>query len=94
MNELRHRVRFRRDHRWAPSQMSLYLDDELATRGRTRMGRHVEECAECRALLAGLRRILSALQRLPAPAGGLDALEIAASVRVRLGEPPPPGLNR
>ena len=94
MNELLHRARFRRDHRWAPTQMSPYLDGELGVTRRSRMERHVRECAECRALLAALRRMLSALRRLPPPAGGADAIEIAASVRVRLDAPPPPGLNR
>jgi anti-sigma factor RsiW len=94
MNELFYRARFRRDHRWAAGQMSPYLDGELGVMRSTRMERHVRECAECRALLAGLRRMLSALQRLPPPAGGADAIAIAASVRLRLDEPPAPGLNR
>ncbi|MGO9899405.1 MAG: hypothetical protein ACLP0J_06870 [Solirubrobacteraceae bacterium] len=47
-------------------------------------------CADCRRLLAGLRATLDALQRLPAPSGGADALGIAAAVRVRLREPPRP----
>ncbi|HWK16615.1 MAG TPA: zf-HC2 domain-containing protein [Solirubrobacteraceae bacterium] len=94
MNELLHRARFRRDHRWATTQMSPYLDGELGVTRTSRMERHVKECAECRALLAGLRRMLSALQRLPPPAGGAEAIEIVASVRVRLGGPPAPGVNR
>ena len=58
------------------------------------MERHVEECAECRALLAGLRRMLSELQRLPPPAGGVEAIEMAASVHFRLDDPPAAGVNR
>jgi anti-sigma factor RsiW len=68
--------------------MSAYIDAELARRRRTRLERHVKECAECLRVLAGLRRMLDALQRLPPPAGGGDALHIAASVRGRLQEPP------
>jgi anti-sigma factor RsiW len=68
--------------------MSDYLDGELGSSRRTRMERHVAECPECRRLLAGLRRTLDALHRLPAPAGGTDALALAASVRLRLRQPP------
>ena len=45
-------------------------------------------------MLAGLRRMLSALARLPPPAGGAEAIEIATSVRVRLNDPASPDLNR
>jgi anti-sigma factor RsiW len=88
MSEFFHRLRFRRDHRWAPGQMSAYLDAQLGAGSRGRMERHTNECAECRALLAGLRRMLDALQRLPPPDGGVDVLQMAASVRARLRVPP------
>jgi anti-sigma factor RsiW len=67
--------------------MSDYLDGELAPAARTRMERHLGECAECRRLLAGLRRTLDGLHRLAAPSPGVDALQIAASVQARLTEP-------
>jgi len=67
--------------------MSDYLDGELAPSGRGRMKRHLGECDECRRLLAGLRRTIDMLHRLPAPDEGVDAVRIAASVRVRLREP-------
>ncbi len=88
MSSFGQRVRFAVDHRWTPPHMSAYLDGELASGGRTRLERHVGECAQCRRLLAALRGMLDALQRLPAPSGGADALQIATSVRARLGEPP------
>jgi anti-sigma factor RsiW len=66
--------------------MSDYLDGDLAPAGRTRMERHLDECAECRRLLAGLRRTLDGLHRLAAPSAGADALQIATSVRARLRE--------
>ncbi len=88
MSQFFFQARFRRDHRWAPRQMSAYLDGELSASRHARMERHTEECADCRSLLAGLRLMLSALHRLPAPEGGADALHIVASVRRRLGEPP------
>jgi anti-sigma factor RsiW len=65
--------------------MSDYLDGELAPAGRSRIERHLSECAECRRLLAGLRRIVDGLQRLPAPTGGVGGVQVAATVRARLG---------
>lgn len=79
---------FERDHRWAPDQMSAYVDGELAQAPRTRLEHHLGECAECRRLLAGLRRMIDRLGRLAAPVGAPDPSEIAASVRVRLDAPP------
>jgi anti-sigma factor RsiW len=90
MNQFFDRVRFVLDHRWAPGRMSDYLDGELASSRRTRMQRHVKECPECRQLLAILGRLLDAMHRLPPPVGSADATQIAASVRLRLREPPPP----
>jgi anti-sigma factor RsiW len=81
--------RFGRDHRWAPRRMSAYLDGELAATPRTRMERHARDCPECRRLLAGLRQTMAALHRLPAPGGGADPVQLAASVRLRLGGEPP-----
>jgi anti-sigma factor RsiW len=90
MSELFQRVRFRRDHRWAPGYMSAYLDKELASSRRARMERHATDCPECHRLLSGLRVLVGALQRLPSPAGGTDQLALASSVRLRLREPAAP----
>jgi putative zinc finger protein len=90
MSKFRYRLRFGRDHRWAPRRMSAYLDGELAVVPRARMERHARECPECRRLLAGLRQTMAALHRLPALDGGADPVQIAASVRLRLREPPAP----
>jgi anti-sigma factor RsiW len=79
---------FARDHEWAPDHMSEYLDGELATSERGRMEHHLGECRDCRRLLAGLRAIVDGLHRLPALGAGVDAVQIAASVRVRLTEQP------
>jgi anti-sigma factor RsiW len=86
MSSLFHRVRFALDHRWAPKQMSEYLDGEVGSPTRVRMDRHVGECPECRTVLAGLRNLLDALHGLPLPSGGGDAVQVAAAVRLRLGE--------
>ena len=87
---LLYRVQFRRDHGWTSDRMSEYLDDELDPRGRERLERHTRDCAECERLLAGLRALVQGLGRLPAPDGGTGATRIAAVVRTRLDEPPPP----
>ena len=86
MSGLLDRLRFRRDHGWAPRRMSDYLDGGLAAAGRARMEHHLGECAECRRLLAGLRRTLDAMHRLSAPSDEVDVLRMAASVRARLSE--------
>jgi anti-sigma factor RsiW len=88
MTKFSDRKRFGRDHQWAPEHMSEYLDGELAESGRGRMERHLGECHDCRGLLAGLRAVVDGLHRLPVPGGGARAIEIAASVRIRLNEPP------
>jgi anti-sigma factor RsiW len=88
MSTILHRVRFRLDHRWAPAHMSDYLDAELSSERRQRMERHVGECQECHRVLAGLRALLGTLHGLPTPDSELDAQRIAASVRLRLDEPP------
>jgi anti-sigma factor RsiW len=66
--------------------MSDYLDGDLAAARRSRLERHIGECAECRRLLAGLRRTLDGLQRLAARSPAVNALQIAASVQARLTE--------
>jgi anti-sigma factor RsiW len=86
---LLYRVQFRRDHGWAPGQMSEYLDGELAPHGRARLERHMSDCPECARLLAGLRAVVQGLGRLSAPGGGPGAAHIAAAVRRRLDQPPP-----
>ena len=86
MSTLADRERFRRDHRWARGRMSDHLDGELAPAGKARMERHLGRCAECRRLLAGLRRTVDVLHRLSAPDDAVEPLRVAAAVRARLGE--------
>ena len=66
--------------------MSDYLDGELAPAARVRMEHHLGECADCRRLLAGLRRIVDGLHRLSRPTPSVDALQLVASVRRRVNE--------
>jgi anti-sigma factor RsiW len=65
--------------------MSAYLDGDLASRARTRLERHTGECAECRGVLHGLRRMLERLNDLPVPRH--RAPDIALAVRRRLHDP-------
>jgi predicted anti-sigma-YlaC factor YlaD len=64
--------------------MSDYLDEELAARGRRRLERHVQDCAECRGVLRGLQRMLGKLHDMAAPAGRPAPRDLAARVRERL----------
>jgi len=88
MGNVLYRMRFRLDHRWAPAHMSDYLDEELDTRRRRRLERHVGQCEECDRLLAGLRAMLRLLHALTPPSGDVDVARIAASARLRIEEPP------
>jgi anti-sigma factor RsiW len=90
MTDLVARLRFRRDHRWAPDHMSDYLDGELSSRGVRRLQRHLGVCHDCRRLLAGLRATVNALRGLPQPTPRADAVQLAAAVRLRLHEPRKP----
>jgi len=81
-------MRFRRDHRWVPGQMSSYLDDELPSRARARLERHTAECPECRGVLHSLRRMLRRLQGVPPVSEREATPDIATAVRRRLREPP------
>jgi anti-sigma factor RsiW len=90
MREFTAKLRFRLDHRWAPHHMSEELDGELPARRRGRMARHLGECVECGRLFAGLTLVVDALHRLPAAEDGPDVAQLAASVRIRLNQPPAP----
>ncbi len=88
MDNLLHRARFSWEHRWTPGHMSAYVDGELGSGWRLRLERHVGECEECRLMLDGLREMLDALRRLPAPSGPGEPNRLAAAVRLRLRERP------
>jgi anti-sigma factor RsiW len=82
-------IRFRLDHRWAPDHMSAHLDGELPAPERGRMERHLGECVGCRGVFAGLTAVVEALRRLPAAQPACGPAQVAAAVRIRLGEQPP-----
>ena len=86
MSNIRRRVRFVRDHRWAPGRMSPYIEGELPGRARRRVERHVGECDECLGILTGLERMLGKLHGLAPPTPSPDSRELAAQVRHRLSQ--------
>jgi anti-sigma factor RsiW len=88
MREYNVRVRFWLDHRWAPDRMSAHLDGELPAPQRDRMQRHLGDCVDCRRVFAGLTAVVDALHHLSVVQPAYTPAQFAASVRVRLGEPP------
>lgn len=44
--------------------LSAYLDDELGDGASRRLADHLEDCADCRARLSSLRRVVNGLRRL------------------------------
>jgi hypothetical protein len=78
------RLRFSRDHRWTPRQLSAYVDGELVAHARVRLDRHLAECSECRGLLHSLKRMLERLERLPPPGDNPTPEQIVVAVRARL----------
>jgi anti-sigma factor RsiW len=61
------RLRFARVHRWAHRRVSDYHDGEMGAAERLRVEQHARECSECRALLASLETMTSALAELSGP---------------------------
>jgi anti-sigma factor RsiW len=87
MSPVWHELRFRREHRWTPPQMSAYLDSDLRSHARARLEHHTAECPECRSVLEDLRQMLALLQRAPAPEPVADGPAIASAVLRRLHAP-------
>lgn len=86
MRRLLDRLRFMRDHRWAPPRMSQYIDGDLDAPARARIERHADECPECDELLRSLRELVAALGRVRGDDGRLVADAVLATVQTRLRE--------
>jgi anti-sigma factor RsiW len=81
----------RRDHRWAQSRLSAYVENELAGRQRRRLARHEGICPECRRAIRQLKQLLRTLPGLRTDkAPGDMAKRTARSVRERIEREPPP----
>ena len=59
------RIRDRLDHRFAETNLSAYLDDELPDAQKRRLERHLGLCATCRQELASLRHTVALLRQAP-----------------------------
>ena len=80
------RLRFARDHRWAPGRMSPYLERDLDERERARVERHTRDCPECEALLRELETMVAGLGAMRGSAGRDVAAAVLAGVHARLDE--------
>jgi anti-sigma factor RsiW len=82
------RINARRDHRWAHSRLSSYIDGELPERQSRRLAAHEEICPECAELIRALEALLLSLAslRLPPEAGLAVAERTAERVRARVEE--------
>jgi anti-sigma factor RsiW len=58
------KINFHRDHRWAGSHLSEYVDGELPARQSRRLAAHEGLCPECRRAIESLRRLVRSLPRL------------------------------
>jgi anti-sigma factor RsiW len=61
---LRHPIQFHRDHRFARSEASAFLDGDLDQDGHRRVEEHAQACPPCARFLASLRRTVTALHTL------------------------------
>ena len=61
----RFRDLFQNEHQYVQENLSAYLDEELGARDKSRVQRHVHNCAACRAELASLRQTVELLQMVP-----------------------------
>jgi len=80
------RLRFARDHRWSHRHMSEYIEGEMRADESRRVERHMGECLECRALLASLQMMSSALAGLSGPPKESVAGAVVARVHQRLAQ--------
>jgi anti-sigma factor RsiW len=59
-------INMERDHQWAQSRLSSYIDSELPSLSMRRLHGHESICPECRAAIQSLRRMVSGLSGLMA----------------------------
>jgi anti-sigma factor RsiW len=81
------RMSARRDHRWAGSRFSDYVDGELPGRQQRRLAAHEEICPDCSRVARTLRRMLALLPGMRPSASPQLADRTAQAVAHRLDEP-------
>ena len=74
-------------------RLSEYLDEELAPEERAALAAHLEECAECSATLADLRRVVARARALE-PAGPATDLWPGIAERIGAGSGPVRAVSR
>ena len=57
------------DHLWAQLHLSHYVEGELSSRGRRRLVRHAQGCADCGGGIRAMRAVVYAVHGLGGPAG-------------------------
>ncbi len=82
------RLNSRRDHHWAQSRYSDFVDGELPDRQDDRLAAHEELCPECAQMIRTLQALLQALPalRLGPEASFAIAEQTASQVRARIAE--------
>ncbi len=88
IRQLRHPLRFHRDHRFTMEHASEYLDGELPEPDCRRVDQHTGVCPGCRRLVESLRRTIAGLAGLREPRPGGE--DVAAGVIARLRNKPAP----
>lgn len=82
------RMNARRDHRWAKSRFSEYVDGDLPERQRRRLAAHEEICPDCGRVARTLRRMLALLPGLHPTTSSQLAERTSEAVAQRLDEMP------
>jgi anti-sigma factor RsiW len=77
------RLNHRRDHRWARSRFSDYVEGGLPRAQERRLAAHEQLCPECAHLIATLRALLVALPSLRLPPQATVGIAERTAERVR-----------
>lgn len=73
----------RRDHRWAQSRLSAYLEGDLSPRQHRRLHAHEGICPECRRAIQTLGALLRKLPGLGQPERGGEVADRAVQAVMR-----------
>ena len=85
------RMNARRDHRWAQSRYSEYVDGELPEREQRRLAEHEDLCPDCGRVARTLRRMLVLLPGIRGAYSQQLAERTARAVAERIDQDPSGG---